>query len=106
MSPDKINKMKDRARKIEALSKDFTIAQAAKKLNLKFSQVTYICRLFGISFKKTGESTYNSKLENSDIPLIRQLNDEGVNPNQIASKFDVSRTLIMHILEGKQRCYD
>lgn len=102
----KSQKMQERADKIESLSKDFTIAQVAKKLGLTFGQVNYVRILFGISFRKTGERTYNAKLENSDIPLIKQLKEEGVNPNQIASKFDVSRTLIMHILEGKQRCYD
>lgn len=106
MGREKSQKMQERADKIESLSKDFTIAQVAKKLGLTFGQVNYVRILFGISFRKTGESAYNSKLENSDIPLIRQLDDEGVNPNQIAKKFDVSRTLIMHILTGKQRVYD
>lgn len=91
---------KDLAPRLKRLAKKYTLTQAAEKLNLERHQVIYICRKNGISFRPKGKRNYNTILEESDIPLIKQLASEGMKTHIIAQKFECGDSLIRKVVNG------
>lgn len=87
--------------KLEQLAKTLSMEGAANVLGLSRNQVMYLAKLSGISFRKKGSSHYKSTLDESDIPMIRQLHNEGVRKHIIARKFEVNVPVIEKILSGK-----
>lgn len=86
--------------KIRELSKSKTMQQAADEIGLTYNQVMYIAGKFKIRFSHKGSRHYMTKLEECDIPLIRQLYREGTKKHIIAKKFDVNVPVIEKILSG------
>jgi len=54
---------------------------------------------------RIGSSHPNSKLDEHDVGLIREL-AEYLRPSEIAKKFDVSKRTINYILSGRSHAYD
>lgn len=75
--------------------------EAGKILGLTRGQVSYICTANEISFRPEGKPKWNQILEESDIPIIRQLIAEGFKTKVIANKFDCTTDLIRSIKSGR-----
>jgi hypothetical protein len=86
---------------LNQLKHTHTMKEAGKLLGLTRGQVSYICTSNGISFRPEGKPNWNQILEESDIPIIRQLIAEGFKTKVIASKFDCTTDLIRSIKSGR-----
>ena len=91
---------KDLAPKLKKLAKTCTMKQAAESLGITKQQVVYICQKNGISFRPEGKRNHNAILEESDIPLIKALAEDGVDKHVIAKKFDCGVSLIRKVVNG------
>lgn len=75
--------------------------ECADVLGITFNQTMYVANTYRISFIKRGSAHYLTSLDESDIPLIRELFQSGLKKHIIAKKFDVNVPVIEKILRGE-----
>lgn len=84
------NKLNNRANNLSRMSRSQNQLHAIK---------------MGLQKYKRGEDHYLSKLKNNEVSEIKKLVFAGFSQAYVASRFEVSRTLINTIVKGKQRVY-
>lgn len=75
--------------------------EVAKCQLLCFPHHTEKCILEGMTTKFIGEANGMAKLRELDVKYIRGLSELGYTQSAISKEFDVSKTTIGHILNGK-----
>ena len=86
---------------IRELAPSNTMSQVANMLGLTYNQVSYLAVVNKIRFMKRGQNHYLSVLEESDIPLIKELARDGMAYAEIGRKFDVTGEAIMRVCNGE-----